>query len=65
MEANKIIKKYLTDNGITYGAAADLTGYTPQHIEAVCNGRARVSAKMLLIFEKLSGGKISAARLMS
>ena len=65
MKANKIIKQYLTDNGLTYLEASKKTGYTPQHIEAVANGRIKASARMLIAFEKLSGGKIVAAKLAS
>ncbi|MFW0776303.1 MAG: hypothetical protein ACN2B6_01105 [Rickettsiales bacterium] len=62
--AHKIIKKWLKKQGLTFAAASRATGYTRQHIEAVCNGREAVSARFLLTFEKLSDGELKAADLL-
>ena len=33
------LKEYIKSLGITYGEAGRQTGFSPQHIEAVANGR--------------------------
>ena len=59
------LKKYITETlGITYREAAEMCGVSPQHLEAVANGRVPAGRALCVKLAKWGKGRIDLSPLM-